>query len=78
MFVGVACIANRRYSVIVMNQDAPPPGKPGPKAAPITDPRKARLAAALRDNLKRRKQQDRARKSAGNSPKVPGTDEEAR
>lgn len=40
------------------------PEKPRPKHAPVAGDRAARRAAALRENLKRRKAQSRARESA--------------
>jgi len=45
-------------------QEAPSPPKPAPPGARKSDPRAAeRLAAALRENLRRRKQQAKARRS---------------
>jgi hypothetical protein len=40
--------------------DPPPPSPPKPASAPVNDEREARLAAALRANLRRRKAADRA------------------
>jgi hypothetical protein len=40
-------------------------GSAGPVEAPKADPRKARLAAALRENLRRRKAQARERRGPG-------------
>jgi hypothetical protein len=45
-----------------MNQK-PPPDQPGRDAPAPPDERRSRLAAALRENLKRRKAQGRARKA---------------
>jgi SRSO17 transposase len=43
---------------------APPPAKPAPAGARKSDPKAGeRLAAALRENLRRRKQQAKARRS---------------
>ena len=45
-------------------EEAPSPAKPAPAGARKSDPRAAeRLAAALRENLRRRKQQAKARRS---------------
>jgi hypothetical protein len=46
-----------------------PPGKPPPAAAEGKEERAARLAAALRENLKRRKAQARAKqRNEGQKP----------
>ena len=45
--------------------------KTTPPKPPAAEDRAARLAAALRENLKRRKAQARARDSAGAAPAAP-------
>ena len=56
-------------------QEAPSPGKPAPAGARKSDPRAAeRLAAALRENLRRRKQQAKARRSDSAPPEGQGQD----
>ena len=53
----------------------PAPAKPAPAGARKSDPRAGeRLAAALRENLRRRKQQAKARRSDAGSAGGEGTD----
>lgn len=56
-----------------MADDEPPPPRPrlGPKALSEAERRRARQAAALRENLRRRKAQDRRRDGSPEEPKAP-------
>ena len=52
---------------------APPPAKPAPAGARKSDPQAGeRLAAALRENLRRRKQQAKARRTDVGPPEGQG------
>ena len=61
-----------------MNDESPPrhaPAPPAPAGARKSDPRAGeRLAAALRENLRRRKQQAKARRSDAGPAGEPGQD----
>ncbi len=63
-----------------MNDEPPPrhvPAPPAPAGARKSDPRAGeRLAAALRENLRRRKQQAKARRSDAGAPEGQGQDQE--
>ncbi len=53
---GVDLAAGRRSAGCVSDPPPKPPREPAPRSKPATGPdREARLAAALRDNLRRRK-----------------------